>query len=114
MLDVNYIKENIEEVRKKVALKNFDPKLVDKTLQLHDKWTSALQFYEKLRQERNKIAKESRGPSKEGEEIKEKLVKAEAEVNKAHEIYFESLNQIPNLPADSVPVGKGDKDNVEI
>ena len=112
MLDINYIRENTDEVKRKVAAKNFDPKIVDDVLHLYDKWTEKLQVYEKHRQERNEAAKNK--DIEKGKKIKTELQKLEPELKEAEEKYIESLSQIPNLPAEDVPLGKSDKDNVEI
>lgn len=111
MLDINFIRENTEKVKKGVAAKQLDPKIIDEVLVLYDRWTEKLQTYEKLRQERNRIAHESKGYSEEGKNIKEKLVKAESELLKAFENYRKVARDIPNPPADDVKVGKDESEN---
>lgn len=114
MLDIKFIRENIDKVKKGVTDKQFDVRLVDKAVELYDAWTKELQDFEKLRQERNKVAHESKGFSEAGKDIKDKLVKAELKVQKAYKDYLEVFSQIPNVPLDAVPVGKNDKENVEV
>jgi len=111
MLDINFIRENTEKIKKGVTAKQLDPKIVDEALVLYDKWTEKLQIYEKLRQERNRVAHESKGYSKEGKNIKEELVKAETELLKAFEDYKKVTRDIPNPPADDVKVGKDESEN---
>jgi len=48
------------------------------------------------------------------ENIKQELINAEAELVKVQAEWDEFVNAIPNMPADEVPEGKSDEDNVEI
>jgi len=48
------------------------------------------------------------------ENIKQELTNAEAELVKVQAEWDEFVNAIPNMPADEVPEGKSDEDNVEI
>src|SRR5258708_2590892 len=112
MLDINYIRENTEDVKKKVAHKNFDAKLVDEVVKLDEKRRKLIAEIDNLRAERNKAA-EAKDIEK-GKKVKEELQRIEPELKEAEEKYKEILWQIPNLPADSVPVGKSEKDNVEV
>ena len=68
MLDVNYIRENIELVKKKVSLKNYDPDLVDKLLDIDEKRRTLLTEVDGLRQQRNIAAKDR--DMKQGKEVK--------------------------------------------
>lgn len=113
MLDINFIRENADLVKKGVGNKGFDVGLVDKVLELDQKRRSLLLEIEGLRAKRNKIADEKK-PSDEGKKIKEELKDKEPELNKIQDEYKDLLSKIPNLPADNVPVGRSDKENVEI
>ncbi len=109
MLDINYIRENTEEVKKKVATKNFDPKLVDEVVKLDEKRRKLISEIENLRADRNIAASEKN--IEKGKEIKNKLQKLEPELKIAEEKYREILSQIPNLPSDDTPIGKDDSFN---
>ena len=111
MLDIQLIRDNLEKVKKGVVAKQLDPSIADKVLKLYDKWTEKLQIYEKLRQERNKISKESKGFSETGKQIKEKLVKAELNLQEAYKEYLKLAREVPNPPADDVKVGKDESEN---
>lgn len=113
MLDINFIRENKELVKKGVADKQFDPGLIDKVLELDEKRRKLILEVETLRQKRNKIA-EKKKVSEEGKKIKEELKDKEPEYEKVEAEYRELLFKIPNLPLKAVPQGKSDKDNVEI
>jgi len=112
MLDLKFIRENIELVKKGVASKNFDPDLVDKVLDLDEKKRKLQAEIEELRAERNRIAKEKN--IERGKEIKSELQGKEPDLEKLESDLNNVLNQIPNLPSDKTPVGKGEKENVEV
>jgi seryl-tRNA synthetase len=113
MLDINFIRENVDLVKKGVANKQFDPTLVDKVLELDEKRRKLLLEIEGLRAKRNKIADEKK-PSDEGRKIKEELKDKEPELVKLQEEYKENLLKIPNLPDQKAPIGKGENENVEV
>lgn len=112
MLDIQFIRENPEKIKKGVTDKQFDASLVDKVLKLDGKRRELLQEVEKLRAERNKFAKEKN--IEEGKKVKQKLQGLEPELGDLESKFLESLNQIPNPPLPQVPVGKSEKENVEI
>lgn len=113
MLDINFIRENVDLVRKGVSDKQFDPSTVDKVLELDEKRRKLILEIEGLRAKRNKIAEEKK-PSEEGKKIKEELKDREPEYEKIEEEYKELLFKIPNIPSEKAPLGKGEKDNKEI
>ena len=111
MLDINFIKENQDKVKKGVKDKGYDSKLVERVLTVDKTRRGLIGKTESLRAERNKLGKED---IEKGKKIKEELKKLEPELNKVEMELKELLYQIPNLPAADVPVGKDEKDNVEI
>ena len=113
MLDINFVRENKDLVKKGVTDKGFNPALVDTVLELDEKRRKLILSIEQLRAKRNKIASEKKF-SEEGKIIKERLKDKEPELEKAAAEYLENLQKIPNLPSEKAPVGKNDKDNVEV
>jgi len=113
MLDINFIRENKDLVKKGVADKQFYPGLVDKVLDLDTGRRKLILEIEQLRAKRNKIAEEKK-PSEEGKKIKEELKDKEPELVKITEQYLETLQKIPNLPSSKSPIGKSDKENIEV
>ena len=109
MLDIKFIRENSQKVKKGVAAKQLDPKLVDKVLELDGKRLDLLQEIEELRAKRNKLAKDK--DIEGGRKLKKELQTKEPALKKIGEKYQEALFQIPNLPADDVPVGKDESEN---
>src|SRR3972149_10465606 len=112
MLDIQYIRENSDKVKKGVSDKQFDPKLVDRVLDVDGKRRKLIVEVEELRAKRNKVSEEKN--IEEGKKIKEELKAKEPELTKAEGQYLEILNQIPNIPSSKAPIGKNEKDNVEI
>lgn len=113
MLDINFIRENKDLVKKGIGDKGFDPSLIDKVLELDETRRRLLLEVEGLRAKRNKIAEEKK-PSEEGKKIKEELKDKEPELEKIQAEYKETLFKVPNLPSKKAPVGRSDKENVEI
>lgn len=111
MLDINFIKENQEKVKKGVKDKGYDSKLVDRVLTVDETRRDLIGKTETLRAERNKLGKEDIAK---GKKIKEELKKIEPELKKVEEELKELLYQIPNLPAKDVPLGKDESENVEV
>lgn len=111
MLNIKFIRENVEKVKKGTAAKQIDAGLVDKVLELDDKRRRLIGEIEELRKKRNEIAKRVKGADEEGKRIREELKVKEPELVKTVEEYTEVLYQIPNLPADDVKEGKGEEEN---
>ena len=112
MLDIQFIRENTDKVKKGVSDKQFDPKLVDRVLDVDGKRRKLIVEVEELRAKRNKVSEEKN--IEEGKKIKEELKAKEPQLTKIEEEYNEIINQIPNLPLDATPIGKNEKDNVEV
>jgi seryl-tRNA synthetase (EC 6.1.1.11) len=98
--------------------------LVDEALRLDEKRRAILKELEALRAERNSLSKEigkrkSRGEQTaelEGKvkEIKEKIEGLEDQLSKVEEQLKSVMLSIPNIPHQSVPVGKDETENVEV
>ncbi|MBI1863932.1 serine--tRNA ligase [Candidatus Woesebacteria bacterium] len=110
MLDIQFIRENPDEVKKGISSKNINPNLVDKLLKLDETRKSLILEIENLRSQRNKIAKEGKA-SIEGKKIKDELKTKEPELEKIEKEYKKTLFEIPNLPKDDVKIGKNDTEN---
>lgn len=112
MIDINLIRENSDEVKRKVASKNFDPKIVDEVLKLDEKRRKFIGEIEVLRSKRNEAAKDK--DIEKGKKIKSELQKLEPKVQEVEKEFLEKFSQIPNLPADDVKIGKNESENEEI
>jgi len=117
MLDINFIRENKDLVKKGVNDKGFDPNTVDKVLVLDEKRRKLILEIEQLRAKRNKISSEGKPSSakaSEGKEIKEELKDKDPELEKAEKEYKEVLFEVPNLPSRKTPIGKSEDENKEV
>lgn len=109
MLDINFIKDNPEKVKIGIKNKGFNPEIIDRLLQTNEKRIGLISKIDALRQERNKLQKDQ---VERGKEIKEDLKKLEPELVTFEKELKDILSDIPNIPADDVPVGSDESENV--
>ena len=109
MLDLKFIRENIDLVREAVA-KRQDTAPLDEILQLDSERRRKILKLENLRHERKKTAREKN--IEEGRSLRSTIRTLEAEVRNLDEQLEMFLLQVPNIPQSNVPVGKGEEDNV--
>jgi seryl-tRNA synthetase len=125
MLDIELLRKNPEFVKERLRLRREDyPKLVDEALRLDEERRSILRELEALRAERNALSKEVGKRKSKGEqtaelegkvkEIKEKIEGLEDKLSKVEEQLKSVMLSIPNIPHQSVPVGKDETENVEV
>lgn len=118
MLDINFIRQNLAEVKKSTAEKGYKTD-IDAVLKLDDERKTVLQKVEALRTERNSIAAQMKGgkPSPElvekGKNIKKELSALEAELSEKDSLVNSALKTIPNVIFDDVPLG-GEECSVEV
>ena len=128
MLDIKFLRENPDVVKKNIENKFQNEKLplVDEVIKLDQKKRDAQQEADSLRANRNKISKEigalmGQGKKEEAEEAKKKVAEfasrlSELEVleKEYDEKILKDMMVIPNIIDPSVPIGKDDSENVEI
>lgn len=110
MLDIKYVRENLDEVKKKIATKCQFKCDVDKILKLDEERRSLMARIEMLRAEQNKMAKEGKR-SERAVEIKKMLKDLEPQLAEAEENFKVEAVKLPNIPFDDVPVGKDPSSN---
>lgn len=119
MLDIKFIRENAELVAEKSLQKGYSVD-VNQLLGFDKARLELQQQVEELRRERNTIADSMKGqkPSEEqvqkGKVVKEKLADLEHQLMSVEKEFIDLLKTIPNMPLDSVPVGKSEDENVII
>lgn len=119
MLDIKFILENKERVKKAVLDKGLTLD-VEKLLLVYARRNEILGEVEKLQGEKNKIndtiisALDKETLITEGRKIKEKISQLEPELKEFQKALDEMLALVPNIPAPDAPIGKDEKDNVEI
>lgn len=112
MIDIQFLRDNPEKVRQGVAAKNYDTTIVDEVLHLDGQHRKLMQEVQALQAERNRVAKEKN--IEEGRQVKQKLKQLEPKLEEAEKDFLEKFSMIPNLPADDVPIGQGEDQNVEV
>lgn len=111
MLDLKFIRENPEKVQKASVDKGIEINVMH-ILDLDNKVRGLELIVQKLREERNKVAKERN--IEKGKELKIKLEKEENALRAVSEELKNLLLQVPNIPAQDTPIGPDSKFNKEI
>ncbi|MBR2803305.1 serine--tRNA ligase [Candidatus Saccharibacteria bacterium] len=118
MLDVKFIRENLELVEKSAKEKGYKVN-IQEVLELDDKRKAILVEVEALRTRRNEIAAKMKGGKPaaeliaEGKAIKTELAEKEQALSMAETEVNELLKQVPNVIFDDVPLG-GEECSVEV
>jgi len=126
MLDLNYVRENLDAVRAVLANRNFPPDALDEFAKLDAERRRVIGEGDKINQLRNASSKEigalmQAGKKDEAEAkkaeisgLKEKQSDLGRQRDEAEAAMREVLVNLPNMPADDVPVGADESANVEI
>ncbi len=112
MLDLKFIRENIDQVRQGIANRqNVTP--LDEILQLDAARRQKIAGLEDLRHTRKEAAREkARISSDKGRDLRARIKALEEDVRNLDEQLKDLLLQVPNLPQSTTPVGTGESDNV--
>ena len=121
MLDIKFIRENPEAVKKAVELKNMSLS-IDELLKIDQDLLEVKRQQQDLQEKRNahskKIPKASNEERpaliEEGRKIGAELDALKPTVTDLEEKLRDLLLRTPSIPAEDVPVGKDDSDNVEV
>ena len=125
MLTLKYITDNTAEVIVRLAKKNFDgTTIITQVVELDSQRKSTQTQLDNISAEMNHLSKEigilfKQGKQAEAAEAKEKTTELKESIKTLGDLLSETetklndlLVQIPNLPHDSVPAGKGADDNL--
>lgn len=109
MLDIQFIKENLQEVKKSVEARKANVDL-DKLLDLDNQRRDLIVKVDDLRAKRNEAAKtRDKGL---GVRVKGELQELEKELSEIEKQYNDLMLQVPNILMDEVPVGDASKNKV--
>jgi len=126
MLDLNYVRENLEEVRAALARRGMPTEALDDFAQADSIRRRAIAESDQLNAERNIASREIGTLMKEGKReeaedrrehasfLKESISKRNRVRDEAEARMRELLSTLPNIPHASVPVGKDESANVEV
>lgn len=123
MLDIKFIRENLDLVRKGAEAKGLQVNL-DDIMRLDEQRRKLLQEGEALKAKKNQVSAEIGKMKKEGGDASQAIAEMDAVKNRIHAIDNELreteeklgslLLTVPNVPHSSVPVGKTPADNKDI
>tara|TARA_B100000886_G_scaffold196628_1_gene135533 strand:+ start:2481 stop:3749 length:1269 start_codon:yes stop_codon:yes gene_type:complete len=126
MLNIKDIRSNTDFIIKSLEKRNVDnsKKIIDSIIELDKDYRDNLEKKEKLLNQRNLVSKDlgrNKNDKKKFKELSEKANNLKEDISTLDNITIEkkkSLNDIllslPNIPHEDVPVGKNEKQNIEI
>ncbi len=128
MIDIKFLRANPDVVKENIKKKFQDSKivLVDEIIAMDEQFRSTKNRCDDLRSKRNSISKEigklmGQGKRDEAEATKQQvadIAKELAELEASEVVLSEKIREkmmvIPNIIADSVPIGRDDSENVEV
>lgn len=118
MLDIKFIRENVDTVKEAARNKRFDVD-IDRLLELDERRRDLMSSSEKIRARRNEVAQAIPKASKderpalieEGKQLKEDLASYEEELVEVQSAYEGLMLMVPNVTLPEVPIGETDEDN---
>ncbi|HHD92092.1 MAG TPA: serine--tRNA ligase [Candidatus Portnoybacteria bacterium] len=119
MLDIKFIREYQKEIKEAIKNKNINLDL-DKLLQVDEQRRQLQGEIDDLRAKRNEMIKQAQGQRpneeqiKKGKEIKEKISQKEEKFKDVGALYEELMSQVPAIPSPDTPIGRDDRDNIEV
>jgi seryl-tRNA synthetase len=123
MLDAKFIRANPDAVREGLAKRNTEVNL-DEFLSLDQKRREIIQEVEQLKNKRNTVSQDIAKLKKEKKDagayiaemqkVSAVIKELDDKVREVDEQLNHFLLTLPNIPHDSVPVGKSDEDNLEV
>jgi len=126
MLDLNYVRENLEKVRSALVGRGTPPESLDDFAAADAERRRIIAESDQLNAERNASSREigalmKAGNSAEAEarrkqvgELKDRIAELDRLRDEAESRMSDLLSSLPNIPHESVPAGKDESDNVEV
>ena len=124
MLDIRFVRENTDQIMDALKKRGQKNEIIDKFLEIEQERRDLLRVVEEQRQLRNRLSQEIGKLKKEGgnaadilaeaKSVSDNITAKEENLRILEDRARQELLLIPNIPHDSVPVGKDDADNKEI
>ncbi|HEY2847744.1 MAG TPA: serine--tRNA ligase [Pyrinomonadaceae bacterium] len=126
MLDLGFVRENLDAVRKAMADRSFPAEVLDRFAEMDAQRRRIIGEADAINQQRNEASKEIGGLMQAGNKdeadtkktevagLKDKQSELEKQRDEADAAMQELLAGLPNIPAADVPVGADESANVEI
>src|SRR5438552_117544 len=126
MLDLNYVRENLESVRAALEKRSLPATALNDFTQADAERRQVIAESDQLNAERNTASREIGALMKDGKraeadarrkavnELKDRIAELDQKREQAEARIHELLSTLPNIPHESVPVGKDAWDNLEV
>jgi seryl-tRNA synthetase len=126
MLDLNYVRENLDKVRAALGSRGTDARALDEFEAADAERKRVISESDSLNAQRNAASREIGGLMKEGKkeeaesrrrevgELKDRIADLDQQRAAAEKKMNELLSTLPNVPHETVPVGENEQDNEEI
>ena len=126
MLDINFVRANLDLVRSKLAQRGFPHDVLDRFTELDERRRALITKRDELNATRNRESQEIGKLMKAGQkdeanarrgavrEVGDQIAATEAELAKIEDGLNELMTGLPNLPHESAPVGADESANQEI
>lgn len=122
MLDINYIRNHKDLVKKATENKQLDVSVVDQLLEVDETRRQLIKEVDAIRQQVNQNAdkikqqvQQGGQPNstdiEQGKKLKTQLKESEPQLKEIEEKFNDLMLQIPNIPADDVPIGTDETGN---
>lgn len=122
MLDINYIRNNQDLVKQATENKQLDSSVVDQLLEVDEKRRQLIKEVDAIRQQINQNAdkikqqvqaggKPNSADIEQGKKLKVELKEIEPHLKEIEGKFTNLMLQIPNVPADDVPIGPDESAN---
>jgi seryl-tRNA synthetase len=126
MLDLNYVRENLEKVRAALQTRGAAPEALNDFVEADAERRRIIAESDTLNATRNTASREigalmkagnrdeAEARRKEVNELKERIAELDQQRDQAETRMHDLISKLPNIPHESVPVGKDESANVEI
>jgi len=126
MLDLNYVRENLEKVRAGLQTRGAAPAALDDFVEADAERRRIIAESDTLNATRNTASREigalmktgkrdeAEARRKEVNDLKERIAELDQQRDQAETRMHDLISTLPNIPHESVPVGKDESANVEI
>src|SRR5687767_13264356 len=126
MLDLNYVRENIDKVREALSARRADTKALDDFTRADEERRRVIAESDQLNAQRNASSREIGGLMKEGKKeeadarraevagLKDRIAELDQLRTQTETRMHDLLSTLPNIPHASVPVGEDESANAEV
>ena len=124
MLEIKLVREDTDKVREALKKRGEGTGILDTILNIEEQRRDVLKVVEDLRQSRNRLSQEIGYLKKEGKDasglltdaksISDQITEKENRLRELEDKALQELLLIPNIPDESVPVGKDETENKEV